>query len=77
MACQVCGCPEVRWLLVSTVAEHFKCSRKAVYRLLYAGAVDGVRIGAGWRVDHQSLDAFVRKEAVLFPPPADAPPSGK
>jgi len=74
MACQICGCPEVRWLRVSTVAEQFKCSSKVVRRLVRTGAVEGVRFGGDWRVDHQSLDDYVRRESVRFSVPEEYPP---
>ena len=69
MACKICGCPEVRWLRVSTVAQQFKCSPKRVRRLIKRGQIDGVRFGAHWRVDHQSLDEYVRKDSVRFSVP--------
>jgi excisionase family DNA binding protein len=64
MACKICGCPEVRWLRVGTVAEQFKCSRKLVRRLLKAGQIEGVLFGGEWRIDHQSLDDYVLKDSL-------------
>ena len=60
MRCEVCGCPKVRWLRVSTVAQHFDCSSKKLRRLLKSGALEGVQIGREWRVDHESVDRLVR-----------------
>ena len=64
--CEVCGCPKVRWLRVSTVAEKFDCSSKKVRRLLKSGQVDGVRFGGEWRVDHRSLDRYVKEDSVRY-----------
>ncbi len=66
MVCEICGCPSARWLRVSTVARHFKCSPKKVRRLIKRGEIDGVRFGGEWRVDHESLDEYVRKDSVRF-----------
>jgi len=74
MPCEVCGCPEVRWLRVTTVAEQFKCNTKLVRRLMREGKLDGLRFGFGWRVDHQSLDEYVRKVSVRFAEPVEDPP---
>jgi len=60
MNCPVCGCPPVKWLRVSTVARHFKCSPRKVRRLVQSGELEGVRLGREWRVDHDSLDRLVR-----------------
>lgn len=74
MACKICGCPEVRWLRVSTVATELKCSPKCVRRLIKRGAIDAVRVGRQWRVDHKSLDDYVRRGSVRFwVPDAEAP----
>ena len=74
MACKICGCPEVRWLRVGTVADQFECSRKLVRRLLKSGEIDGVLFGGEWRIDHASLDGFVQRDSVRFSPaqPPDA-----
>ena len=70
MACRICGCPEERWLRVSTVAEQFGCDPKSVRRLIKKGEIDGVRFGWEWRVDHESLDQYVRRDSVRFSVPA-------
>jgi excisionase family DNA binding protein len=73
--CRICGCPEERWLRVSTVARQFRCSSKKVRRMLKCGELDGVRLGGEWRVDHRSLDDYVRKDSVRFAePPAEPRP---
>lgn len=64
MICEVCGCPAARWLRVSTVARRFKCSTKKVRRLIKRGELEGVRFGGEWRVDHDSLDDYVRKDSL-------------
>ncbi len=69
MACKICGCPEVRWLRVSTVAAQFKCDPKRVRRMIKRGDIDGVRFGGQWRVDHRSLDEYVRRDSVRFSVP--------
>jgi len=66
MRCEICGCPRERWLKVSAVARQFKCSSKKVRRLIKSGQLEGVRFGAEWRVDHQSLDDYVRRESIRF-----------
>ena len=66
MACKICGCPPVRWLRVRTVARQFGCSAKQVRRLIKRGEIDGVLFGGQWRVDHQTLDEYVRKDSVRF-----------
>ncbi len=68
MTCAVCGCPEQRWLRVATVARQFGCSSKRVRRMIKRGEIDGVLFGGEWRVDHESLDAYVRKDSVRFSP---------
>jgi excisionase family DNA binding protein len=59
---------------VRTVAEQFKCTPKVVRRLIREGEIDGLRFGGDWRVDHQSLDEYVRKESVRFSVPGEDPP---
>ena len=61
--CEVCGCPRQRWLRVNTVAKQFGCSAKKVRRLVKCGALDGVLLGGEWRIDHQSLDEYVRRDS--------------
>ncbi len=73
MRCEVCGCPGVRWLRVSTVARQFRCSSKRVRRLIKRGEIDGVLLGGEWRVDHRSLDDYVSKDSVRFSAPGAAP----
>lgn len=69
MVCEICGCPTARWLRVGTVARQFKCSAKKVRRLIKRGELDGVRFGGQWRVDHESLDEYVREDSVRFAVP--------
>ena len=64
MACPICGCPDVRWVRVSTVAQQFGCSEKKVRRMIKKGELEGVQFGREWRVDHRSLDRLVAGEAV-------------
>lgn len=71
MPCQICGCPTVRWLRVGTVATQFGCSPKKVRRMIKQGELDGIQFGGQWRVDHVSLDRYVRKDALLYPPPGN------
>ena len=61
--CKVCGCQNTRWLRVSQVAAQFRCSEKKVRRMIKEGEVHAVLFGRQWRVDHASLDAFVRAGA--------------
>ena len=63
MACPVCGCPQVKWLRTATVARQFGCSRRTVLRMIERGEVDGVRFGRSWRVEHSSLDDYVRRDS--------------
>lgn len=74
MGCKVCGCPEVKWLRVSTVARQFKCTPKLVRRLIKQGQIEAVRFGGEWRVDHRSLDDYVRKDSVRFSVPEAGQP---
>jgi len=64
--CPVCGCPPARWLRVRTVARQFNASDKRVRRLIKSGELDAVRFGGHWRIDHESLDAYVRRDSVRF-----------
>ncbi len=73
MACPICGCPQQRWLRVATVAEQFGRDPKSVRRLIKKGLIEGVRFGRQWRIDHESLDEFVRTYSVRFSGP-DAEP---
>lgn len=66
MACRICGCPELRWLSVSIVAEQFGFSGKKIRRLLKKGELDGVRFGGEWRIDHESLDEYVSRDSVRW-----------
>lgn len=59
--CRLCGCPDVKWLRVSTVARQFRCSPKKVRRLIKSGDLEGVQLGREWRVDHASVDRLVRQ----------------
>ncbi len=67
MACRICGCPEKRWLTVQQVAHQFKCSPKRVRRLIKSGRFDAVKLVREWRIDHRSLDAYVRRDSVGMP----------
>ncbi|MHC5034101.1 MAG: helix-turn-helix domain-containing protein [Planctomycetota bacterium] len=69
MNCEMCGCPAVKWLRVGTVARQFECSPKLVRRLIKRGEIEGVRFGGEWRIDHASLDDYVRKDSVRFSVP--------
>lgn len=69
MRCTVCGCPAVRWLRVSTVARQFNCTSKRLRRLIKQGEIDAVRLGGRWRIDHESLDDYVRRDSVRFSAP--------
>jgi len=62
--CEVCGCPRVRWLRVGHLARQFGCTDKVVRRMIRSGVLDAVRLGHEWRVDHESLDDYVRRESV-------------
>ena len=69
MPCRICGCPEVRWLPVRAVARQFGCTPKLVRRMVQSGALEGVRLGRQWRVDHESLDDLIRRGSVRFSVP--------
>ena len=71
MACEICGCPEVRWLSTETVAEQLECSGRTVRRMIQRGDVDGMRLRGRWRVDHESLDAYVSTDSVRFFTPTE------
>jgi excisionase family DNA binding protein len=64
MPCEICGCPDAKWLRVSTVAQNFKMSTKKVRRLIKRGEIEAVRFGGEWRIDHDFLDRYVREEIV-------------
>jgi excisionase family DNA binding protein len=64
VACEVCGCPEARWLSTEAVAEQLVCSQRTVRRMIQRGDVDGVRLRGKWRVDHESLDDYVSRDSV-------------
>ncbi len=68
MPCEICGCPNVKWLRVSTVARHFACSTKKVRRLIKSGCLLGVRLGREWRVDHASVDRLVQECSLVGDP---------
>ena len=65
MMCSTCGCPPAKWLRVRTVARQFGCTPRTVVRMIQRGEIDGVLFGRGWRVEHRSLDDYVRR----CPPP--------
>ena len=73
VACEICGCPEARWLSTETVAMQLACSARTVRRMIERGDIDGTRLRGRWRVDHESLDAFVGKDSVRHFVPARAP----
>ena len=64
MFCEICGCPRERWLRTTTVARQFGASAKRVRRMIKSGEIDGVMFGGQWRIDHQSLDAMIKRESV-------------
>jgi excisionase family DNA binding protein len=64
MTCPTCGCPSTSWLRVSTVARQFGCTPRTVLRMIERGDIDAVPFGRGWRVDHRSLDDFLRQGTV-------------
>jgi excisionase family DNA binding protein len=69
MQCPICGCPDLRWLRVGTVARRFGVTPKVVRRLLKKGEIEAVRFGGEWRIDHESLDDYVRKDSIRFSMP--------
>jgi len=73
MACEICGCPEVRWLSTETVAAQLECSDRTVRRMIQRGDLDGVRLRGRWRVDHESLDVCVSRDSVRYLAPAEEP----
>jgi excisionase family DNA binding protein len=66
MCCEICGCPESRWLSTETVAAQLDCSGRTVRRLIQRGELDGVRVAGRWRVNHESLDEYLSAESVRF-----------
>ena len=70
MMCPTCGCPRTKWLRVGTVARQFGCAPKTVVRMIKRGEIDGVLFGRGWRVDHRSLDDYVRRSPLPTAAPA-------
>jgi len=58
--CPICGCIPTDLLATSTVARALNCSPRHVLNLLYAGSLEGVRVGKRrWRIRHESLDAYI------------------
>ena len=55
------------------MAEQFRCSAQRIRRMIKRGEVDGVRFGGHWRVDHRSLDDYVRRDSVRFAGPGMGP----
>ena len=76
MMCPTCGCPRTKWLRVGTVARQFGCAPKTVLRLIKRGELDGVLFGRCWRVEHASLDDYVRRDAMRLRLPGLRPGEG-
>ena len=66
--CEVCGCPDVRWLRLKTVAKVLRCSARTLRRMLNAGALAGVKVQRQWRVDHDSLHKLIEAHSVAYKP---------
>ena len=61
-ACQFFGGRDPHTFLWYRAATELSCAPRAVWRLLAAGHLIGVRVGKrGMRVDRASLDAFIAK----------------
>jgi excisionase family DNA binding protein len=66
VTCEICGCPEARWLSTETVAAQLDCNPRTVRRMIQRGELDGMRLRGRWRVDHESLDDYVSAESVRY-----------
>ena len=71
--CELCGCPQVKWLRVITVARQFGCSPRKIRRLLASGELEGLRLGREWRVNHESLDELVERYSLHGGLPPEGP----
>ena len=68
MTCGTCGCPDVRWLRVKTVAKVLRCCERTVCRMLKRGELGGLRVQRQWRVDHQGLHRLIEAHSVDYTP---------
>ena len=48
---------------VKPAARRFGCTPKTVVRMIRRGEIDGTLFGRCWRVEHGSLDDYVRRSA--------------
>jgi excisionase family DNA binding protein len=53
---------EQRVLTVRVVADAMRVSNMTVYRLIRAGELLATRVGRGWRIWEQSLEAYLARE---------------
>ncbi len=53
------------------MAAQLECSARTVRRMIQRGEVDGIRMRGRWRVDHESLDAYVCMDMVRYGGPAE------
>ena len=56
---------------MSIVAEQFGFSDKKIRRMLKKGELDGVQFDGQWRIDHEFLDDYVRRDSVRWAPSDD------
>lgn len=63
MMCPTCGCPQTKWLHVRTIARQFRCTTRTILRMIQRGEIDATKFGRCWRVEHESLDDYVRRGA--------------
>ena len=71
--CQTCGCPDLEWLPVSTVARRLQVSTWTVRRMLARGTLHGRKLSPRkWLIEHKSLDAWLRSADNRYDPYAEA-----
>jgi excisionase family DNA binding protein len=56
---------DLKFHMISEVAEALRVSKMTVYRLVNTGDLEAVRIGRSFRVTESSLRAYLKKRVVI------------
>ena len=52
------------WLRPLTVAKYLDCSKHRVYDLVHEGELEAFKIGQGFRISIESLEAFIERNRI-------------
>ena len=64
--CPICGCRDGKWLRVRSVSEMLEVPMRTVQSWIQDGKLQAVRVGRQYRIVHESLDDFLRREPELL-----------